>query len=404
MAIISTPDVSDDEFAMVNSTTSDGPAAATYQTPKLISRLQPNQLPSRISSDGVGDAASEKSSGLRNDGSIFDSQTKDSGHTGFFQDVNVTAMKKYTKSLYKKFTGKDILIAVMGMTGSGKTTFIANATGRTDLKIGHNLTSCTQEIQIIETTLDGRTVRFVDTPGFSDTYLSDTEVLEMIADYLSAGYSKEMRLSGIIYLHPISDNRVTHHATKNLDMFRKLTGEKNLKNVILATSMWDKVTPEEGLNRELELKNKFWSVFMAFGAQYCRQDTSAKSAKQIASMLMDNEPFYLELQEEMGKDNKALKDTAAGREIMSQLSLLKEQQQRELTEMKEMLLRTAAEENKAALAALEEHYKKMMQGMEKTISDERRMNEEAARSSDEKIKELTERIHKLEKKGTCVVM
>lgn len=29
------------------------------------------------------------------------------------------------------------------MTGSGKTTFIANATGRTDLQIGHTLTSCT---------------------------------------------------------------------------------------------------------------------------------------------------------------------------------------------------------------------------------------------------------------------
>lgn len=28
------------------------------------------------------------------------------------------------------------------MTGSGKTTFIANATGRNDLKIGHDLTSC----------------------------------------------------------------------------------------------------------------------------------------------------------------------------------------------------------------------------------------------------------------------
>lgn len=226
----------------------------------------------------------------------------------------------------------------------------------------------------------------------------------MIADYLSAGYSKEMRLSGIIYLHPISDNRVTHHATKNLDMFRKLTGEKNLKNVILATTMWDKVTPEEGLNRERELQGKFWSVFMAFDAQYCRQDTSAKSAKQITSMLMDNEPFYLELQEEMGKENKALKDTAAGREIMTQLSLMKEQQQRELADMKEMLLRTAAEENKAALAALEHHYKNMMQGMERTISDERRMNEEAAKSSEEKINELMERIHKLEKKSSCAIM
>ncbi|KAH6606459.1 p-loop containing nucleoside triphosphate hydrolase [Trichoderma cornu-damae] len=276
------------------------------------------------------------------------------------------------------------------MTGSGKTTFIANVTGRTDLKIG------TQEIQIIETTLDGRTVRFVDTPGFSDTYLSDTEVLEMIADYLATGYSKEIRLSGIIYLHPISDNRMTHHATKNLDMFRKLTGEKNLKNVMLTTSMWDKVTPEEGLKREQELRGKFWNVLMAFGAKYSRQDRAADSARQIASTFVDNKPFYLQLQEEMGKDNKALKDTAAGKEIMAELSRMKEQHQKEVAEMKEMLLRTSAEENKAAMAALEQHYLKMLRDLEKTLSDERRMNEEAVMS-------LTERISALERRK-CVVM
>ncbi|KAL7783260.1 P-loop containing nucleoside triphosphate hydrolase protein [Trichoderma ceciliae] len=396
MAIIETPDVSDDDFAMVNSTTYDSPTAS-FQTPELISRLQRSQQPgpSRINPDD--DAAAEQSSGLLLDdsiASIFSSQMKDTNLTSYFGDVPGL---KYTKSLYKKLSSKDVLIAVMGMTGSGKTTFIANATGRTDLKIGHDLTSCTQEIQIVETTLNGHTVRFVDTPGFSDTYLSDTEILEMIADYLAAGYSKELRLSGIIYLHPISDNRVTHHATKNLDMFRKLTGEKNLKNVILTTSMWDKVTPEEGLKREHELQSKFWNVLMAFGAKYVRQDGSADSAQQIASMFVDNKPFYLQLQEEMGKDNKALKDTAAGKEIMAELSRMKEQHQKEVAEMKEMLLRTSAEENKAAVAALEQHYKKMLRDMEKTLSDERRMNEEA-------VKSLTERIGALEKRGTCAIM
>lgn len=113
MAIIGTPDVSDDEFAMVNSTTSDSPALVSYQTPKLISRLQPNQHPLKANSDNAGDAVTEKSSASRIDGSIFDSQTKDGSHTGFFQD-NVTGLKNSVKSLYKKFTSKDIMIAVMG--------------------------------------------------------------------------------------------------------------------------------------------------------------------------------------------------------------------------------------------------------------------------------------------------
>ena len=35
------------------------------------------------------------------------------------------------------------LIAVLGVTGAGKTTFISKATGRKDLKIGSGLKSCT---------------------------------------------------------------------------------------------------------------------------------------------------------------------------------------------------------------------------------------------------------------------
>ena len=36
-----------------------------------------------------------------------------------------------------------ILIAVMGVTGAGKTTFVSRVTGETDLEIGHGLRSCT---------------------------------------------------------------------------------------------------------------------------------------------------------------------------------------------------------------------------------------------------------------------
>lgn len=35
------------------------------------------------------------------------------------------------------------------MTGSGKTTFISKVTGRTDLNIGHSLTSCAFSIRFL---------------------------------------------------------------------------------------------------------------------------------------------------------------------------------------------------------------------------------------------------------------
>ncbi|KAI1147007.1 P-loop containing nucleoside triphosphate hydrolase protein [Nemania diffusa] len=306
------------------------------------------------------------------------------------------SMLKYTKSVVQRFwTGQDLLIAVMGMTGSGKTTFISKVTGRTDLNIGHSLTSCTRDIEVIETNIDGRVVRFVDTPGFSDTTLSDGEVLQLIADYLAAAYKNEMKLSGIIYLHPISDTRVTHHATKNLQMFQKLTGEKNLKNVMLATSMWDKVSPEEGAAREQELRKKFWKMLLAFEAKTVRYAGTPESATSIARTLMDNKPFFVQLQREMGRENKALRDTEAGQQVMMELERLKADHKRELADM-EAMLRNTAVENKLVVEALKEHYQERLKELEKTLGDERRLNEEAVRS-------LTTRINALEKRF-CAVM
>ncbi|KAF3086796.1 hypothetical protein TWF569_000409 [Orbilia oligospora] len=292
---------------------------------------------------------------------------------------------------------KVVLIAVMGMTGAGKTTFISKVTGKSDLVIGHSLESCTREVSVHETKIGETTVRFVDTPGFSDTYLSDTEVLEMIADYLAAAYSKDMKLHGIIYLHPISENRMTNPATKNLEMFRKLTGEKNLKNVVMTTSMWDKVTAEEGARRERELEERFWKVLLAYQAKTIRYKGTSESAREVAGLLMENKPFYLQLQEEMGKGNKALKDTSAGKEIMEELARVKEQHQREMAEMKEMIMKSQEEKNEIAVQALKEYYSKLLSDMEKTLRDEKRMK-------DEEVKTLNERISALEKKGMCNIV
>lgn len=248
---------------------------------------------------------------------------------------------------------------------------------------------------MFETKIDGRVVRFVDTPGFSDTTLSDSEVLQLIADYLATAYKNDIKLSGIIYLHPISDTRVTQHATKNLQMFQKLTGEKNLKNVMLATSMWDKVSADEGRAREQELKSKFWKVLLAFEAKTVRYAGTPESARSIARAMMANKPFFVQLQREMGKDNKALRDTEAGRQVMMELVKLKEEHKRELADM-EAMMRNSAVENKLVVEALKDHYQEKLKDLERTLGDERRLNEEAVQS-------LTARINALESRP-CIVM
>jgi len=46
------------------------------------------------------------------------------------------------KSSIPSFTKKSILIAVMGMTGAGKTYFIKNVTGLDEMKIGEGFKAC----------------------------------------------------------------------------------------------------------------------------------------------------------------------------------------------------------------------------------------------------------------------
>ena len=93
--------------------------------------------------------------------------------------------------------------SVMGATGSGKTSvssiFPVKMTGNSSrcpqfinlasgsgLRIGMGLESCTAKVQLAnQFALDGRPVTLIDTPGFDDTIMSDTDVLKMIAAFLA---------------------------------------------------------------------------------------------------------------------------------------------------------------------------------------------------------------------------
>lgn len=69
----------------------------------------------------------------------------------------------------------DVFIAVLGVTGAGKSTFISKCTDK-EVSIGHNLQACTQEVGVFLCKHRGVNVYLIDTPGFDDTDRSDTEV------------------------------------------------------------------------------------------------------------------------------------------------------------------------------------------------------------------------------------
>lgn len=181
------------------------------------------------------------------------------------------------------------------------------------------------------------TIYLIDTPGFDDTHRSDTDILRELANWLNSAYQNRIKLSGIIYLHRIVDNRMSGSAMKNLRMFRRLCGDEALSCVVLATTMWSQVSPEEGANRERELMTKpeFWASMVERGSKVLRQDNDAVAAMKIMQYIMSQRRrIDLDIQKEMAS-GKTLDETAAGREVQSDMEALKRKYEAEIAELRD---------------------------------------------------------------------
>ncbi|KAK1066326.1 hypothetical protein LTR74_007213 [Friedmanniomyces endolithicus] len=211
-----------------------------------------------------------------------------------------------------------IRIAVMGVTGAGKSRFIQVASGRDDVGIGHDLHSYTSEVRPFEFEYDGHHITLIDTPGFNDTTRSEAEVLKSIAEYLSIAYSDHQKLTGIIYLQSIMDPRMYGSTLRNLKMFKVLVGPDPFPNVLLATTRWgqaeklDELALAESRESQLSTDEEFWAPMIRRGARVARFKDTRESAMQVVLSLIHQVPIVLQIQAELVDQAKDLIDTTAG--------------------------------------------------------------------------------------------
>ncbi|KAK4155081.1 P-loop containing nucleoside triphosphate hydrolase protein [Chaetomidium leptoderma] len=171
---------------------------------------------------------------------------------------------------------KMVVIAVMGVTGAGKSTFIETVTGR-EAGVGDSLASATSTINAFELIHKNTRYVLIDTPGFNDTERPDTEITTLILDWLTSSFadtttSPPQQLNGVLYLHRITDPRMSGTALRNTRMFRKLVGHDGFPHVLLATTCWERVPAAVGLAREAELRRNrdFWGAMVDRGATMAR--------------------------------------------------------------------------------------------------------------------------------------
>ncbi|KIM76259.1 hypothetical protein PILCRDRAFT_826443 [Piloderma croceum F 1598] len=175
------------------------------------------------------------------------------------------------------------MVVVMGPTGAGKSKFIEYATGSNGNSVGHSWRSHTSDIQTVRAVhpTNGDSVVFVDTPGFDDTFKSDTEILTIVAEWLVGAKKGKVYVATILYLHRISDIRMSGSAMKNLRLFQSICGPNAMLNVAIVTTMWSKVGRKDGIDREEELRQEVWHDMVGDGCGIARFDDTPESAWRI---------------------------------------------------------------------------------------------------------------------------
>ncbi|KAF5327604.1 hypothetical protein D9619_004800 [Psilocybe cf. subviscida] len=287
----------------------------------------------------------------------------------------------------------DVAIAVMGSTGSGKTTFINMASNST-LRIGGGLESCTSVIQFAQPfELNGRTVTLIDTPGFDDTHKSDAEILRMIAVFLATAYENGKELGGVIYMHRISDFKMSGISTRNFKMFRRLCGDSTLKNVVVATNMWSEVSQDTGVAREAELSSNdlFFKPVLENGGQMLRHTNTPASAHAIISRIIDNHPLPLQIQRELVDQKMDLDDTGAGEELHKEMKIQMEKHRNEMHALHEEMQDAIREKDEETRRELEIATRRLEEEMARVQNDSQKL---ASQYSEEK-KQLEKRMEEI---------
>ncbi|KAI6132357.1 kinase-like domain-containing protein, partial [Pisolithus croceorrhizus] len=284
---------------------------------------------------------------------------------------------------------QDIIIAVMGPTGSGKSNFINQLTGSKEESGADKLKSCTQGIrEFIVDLVDGKRYLFVDTPGFDDTYRSDRDILRIIADWLEKKYRKDVKLTGIIYTHRISDNRMSGSVCKNLNLFGRLCGDEAAQRVRLVTTMWDNQRPENVetcQKRVSQLEGNFWEPLISLGARHERFLNTPVSAWDIVNGLVQTRTSSAQgqsvdttwkldeasagkallIQEEMVEAHRQLNETSVGRALYSRFQIVLLEQKETLKRLSEAL----AEKDPKAVEQLRAEYDRTEAEMQKVLKD-----------------------------------
>ncbi|KAF2652456.1 hypothetical protein K491DRAFT_635513 [Lophiostoma macrostomum CBS 122681] len=309
-------------------------------------------------------------------------------------------MAPYDEDLEEVHT-KDIYIPVMGMTGAGKSTFISLCTQELLPTASHGLSSCTSKVTAHTVKHDGRTVHLIDTPGFDDSGRSDSETLQELAYYLAAAYTHDIQISGVVYLHRITDTRWQGSASRALGAFKKMLGESNYCGVVLATTRWSELTPNQlraAEDRHQELSEKFWADIKEQGGQILALTAGRIDAMNIVRHIVNKDRrMTLAFQKELMETKLPLGMTGPGIILFEPTNKEYEALQEQMSSVEVTLSSVIASDGASSIAELRTYRTQIAQklsSLEENMQDMKQNIEDVRKSWDallEREKRLIEK-------------
>ncbi|KAF9049175.1 P-loop containing nucleoside triphosphate hydrolase protein [Panaeolus papilionaceus] len=179
---------------------------------------------------------------------------------------------------------------IMGPTGAGKSTFIEALAGESQkLSISKDqLAGYTQNVtvyQLVNVFQQNQPVLLVDTPGFSDTKISEIEIIDMVRKWLKAIHVDEVWR--ILYLIPITETRLAGSRLRSINMLKALlTPNGNPGAVIFVTTMWDTLCNER-------LQTRAESNFAQLRDEMCKGFFGTKDI--VLTRFMNTRPSALQV-------------------------------------------------------------------------------------------------------------
>ena len=194
---------------------------------------------------------------------------------------------------------------------------------------------------------------------------------------LSASYHNGVRIHGLIYLHRISDNRVSGSSKKGLQIFKSVCGSKVFHRVALCTTMWDTEEAQVAKDRETQLlsEHEYFGDLTRSGAHYYRLKAHNVNRPELISAALsvlrtfvgsqvvpvgtDVVPIILQIQRELVNEGKKLSETSAGTIVAKELLAAQESAENEIRQAQDDLNEALRQRDQASVSELEslrQHY------------------------------------------------